>query len=84
MAKGLELKVVDMSGLTDADWAAINKVIRACAAGGFEVFWDEIDKLGDPARHQSGHGVFPRFNPGGNQGRNGRAGNNTRRFERTS
>ena len=50
MAKWLELKVVDMSGLTDADWIGINKVMRACEAGGFEVFWDEIDKLGDPAR----------------------------------
>ena len=27
MAKGLGLKVVDVSGLTDADWTGINKVI---------------------------------------------------------
>ena len=48
MAKGLKLTVVDMSGLTDADWTGINKVMRACEAGGFNVFWDEIDKLIDP------------------------------------
>ena len=50
MEQGLELKVVDMSGLTDADWAAINKVIRACANRDLELLRDEIDKLGDPAR----------------------------------
>ena len=60
MAKGFELKVADVSGLTDADWTAINKVISACEAGGFEVFWDEIDKLGDPARQIKVAGaVFP-------------------------
>ena len=29
MAKGFELKVVDASGLTDADWTGINKVMSA-------------------------------------------------------
>ena len=48
MAKGLKLTVVDTSGLTDADWIAINKIMRACEAGGFNVFWDEIDRLVDP------------------------------------
>jgi hypothetical protein len=45
MTKPLDLKVVDTSGLTDADWSAINRVMCACELGGFEVFWDEIDKL---------------------------------------
>lgn len=58
MAKGFELKVADVSGLTDADWTAINKVVSACEAGGFEVFWDEIDKLGDPARQIKVAGAF--------------------------
>jgi len=48
MAKGVQLTVVDTSGLTDADWTVINKVMRACEAGGFNVFWDEIDRLVDP------------------------------------
>jgi len=48
MSKGLKLTVVDVSGLTDADWTGINKVMRACQAGGFDIFWDEIDKLVDP------------------------------------
>jgi hypothetical protein len=30
MAKGLELKVVDMSGLTDADWTGIKGYARMC------------------------------------------------------
>jgi hypothetical protein len=29
-----------------------------CEAGGFEVFWDEIDKLGDPARQIKVAGAF--------------------------
>jgi hypothetical protein len=29
VAKGFELKVVDASGLTDADWTGINKVMSA-------------------------------------------------------
>ena len=58
MAKGLGLKVVNVSGLTDADWTGINKVMRACEARGFEVFWDEIDKLGDPARQIKVAGAF--------------------------
>jgi len=58
VAKGFELKVADVSGLTDADWTAINKVISACEAGGFEVFWDEIDKLGDPADRSKWRGRF--------------------------
>jgi hypothetical protein len=44
-----ELKVVDASGLTDADWIGINKVALAYEAGGVRAFWDEIDKLGNPA-----------------------------------
>jgi len=58
VAKGFELKVVDASCLTDADWTGINKVMRACEVGGFEVFWDEIDKLGDPARQIKVAGAF--------------------------
>ena len=48
MAKGLKLTVVDMSGLTDPDWTVINEIMRACEVGGFNVFWDEIDRLVDP------------------------------------
>jgi hypothetical protein len=32
--------------------------MHACAAGGFEVFWDEIDKLGDPVRQIKVAGAF--------------------------
>ena len=47
MAKKSKLEVVDTRGLTDADWAAINKVIRAYRAGGMEGFWDELEEFGD-------------------------------------
>jgi hypothetical protein len=42
-----KLKVVDTSGLSDADWAAINRVNRAFALGGIDGFWDELENLGD-------------------------------------
>jgi len=47
MAKKSKLEVVDTRGLTDADWAAIDKVIRAYRAGGMEGFWDELETFGD-------------------------------------
>ena len=47
MAKGQRFHVVDTSGLTDADWAAIDRVNRACELGGANAFWDELEKLDD-------------------------------------
>jgi hypothetical protein len=47
MPKKSKLEVVDASDLTDSDWAAINKVIRAFRAGGMHAFWQELDKLDD-------------------------------------
>jgi len=47
VAKGQRFHVVDTSGLTDADWAAIDRVNRACELGGANAFWDELEKLDD-------------------------------------
>jgi hypothetical protein len=44
---GERLNVVDCSGLTDADWAAVNRVNRACELGGAIAFWEELEKLDD-------------------------------------
>jgi hypothetical protein len=44
---GQRLNVVDCSGLTDADWAAVNRINRACELGGATAFWEELEKLGD-------------------------------------
>ena len=41
------LEVVNSSGLTDADWVQINKVIRAYERGGWDGFWSEFETLGD-------------------------------------
>src|SRR5262245_38111289 len=46
-AMGERLNVVDSSGLTDADWAAVNRVNRACELGGATAFWEELEKLDD-------------------------------------
>lgn len=42
-----KLNVVDTSGLTDADWAVVNRVNRAYEAEGIEAFWDELESLED-------------------------------------
>jgi hypothetical protein len=47
VARGLKFHIVDTSGLTDADWAAIDRVNRACELGGANAFWDELEKLDD-------------------------------------
>ena len=44
---GERLNIVDDSGLTDADWAAVNRVNRACELGGATAFWEELEKLDD-------------------------------------
>ena len=44
---GERLNVVDCSGLTDADWAAVNRVNRACELGGAVAFWKELEKFDD-------------------------------------
>jgi hypothetical protein len=44
---GERLNVVDSSNLTDADWAAVNRVNRACELGGAIAFWEELEKLDD-------------------------------------
>src|SRR5262245_10084774 len=46
-AMGERLNIVDDSGLTDADWAAVNRVNRACELGGAIAFWEELEKLDD-------------------------------------
>jgi hypothetical protein len=46
--KGAEANGRGQVGSNRADWTVINKVMRACEAGGFNVFWDEIDRLVDP------------------------------------
>jgi hypothetical protein len=47
MPKGEKLKVIDTSNLTDADWAAIERVNRACELGGAAAFWQELKSLDD-------------------------------------
>jgi hypothetical protein len=48
VAKVLKFHVVDTSsGLTDSDWAAIDRVNRACELGSVAAFWDELEKLED-------------------------------------
>ena len=42
-----KLNVVDASGLTDADWAVVDRVNRAFEVGGIEAFWDELERLDD-------------------------------------
>ena len=44
---GQKLNVVDSSDLTDADWAVVNRVNRACELGGATAFWEELEKLDD-------------------------------------
>src|SRR5262245_1046754 len=47
MPKGQKLKVIDTSNLTDADWAAIERVNRACELGGSAAFWHELESFDD-------------------------------------
>jgi len=41
------LEVVNPSGLTEADWIAVNKVRRAYERGGWDAFWSEFETFGD-------------------------------------
>jgi len=41
------LEVVNPSGLTEADWSAVNKVRRAYERGGWDAFWSEFETFGD-------------------------------------
>ena len=43
----LELEVVNPSGLTEADWIAVNKVRRAYERGGWHAFWSEFETFGE-------------------------------------
>jgi hypothetical protein len=47
VAKGDRFKVIDASNITDADWAAIERVNRACELGGAVAFWDELESFND-------------------------------------
>ena len=58
-AMGQKLNVVDASELTDADWAAVNRVNRAYETGGFEAFWDELEKLDDVQAVTVASAFFP-------------------------
>src|SRR4030095_8976332 len=44
--------IVDNEGLSDADWAEANRLLRAYDAGGSAAFWRALDELGnaDPIR----------------------------------
>ena len=46
-------KIVDTEGLSDADWAEINKLLRAYEAGGSDAFWEALNELSDkdPVRY---------------------------------
>jgi hypothetical protein len=52
------LHVVDSSGLTDVDWAAVNRVNRAYEAGGIDSFCDELEKLDDEVLQITVAGAF--------------------------
>ena len=41
-----ELEVVDATDLTDAHWAAIDRVKRVYEARGMDGFWDGLERLG--------------------------------------
>jgi hypothetical protein len=53
-------KIVDTEGLSDADWAEINKLLRAYEAGGSESFWEALNELSDkdPVRYIAVAGAF--------------------------
>jgi hypothetical protein len=53
-------KIVDTECLSDADWAEINKLLRAYEAGGTDAFWEAIEELGDadPVRYIAVAGAF--------------------------
>jgi len=53
-------KIVDTEGLSNADWAEINKLLRAYDAGGSDAFWEAIEELGDedPVRYVAVAGAF--------------------------
>jgi hypothetical protein len=53
-------KIVDPEGLSDADWAEINKLLRAYEAGGSDAFWEAIQALSDvdPVRYIAVAGAF--------------------------
>jgi hypothetical protein len=53
-----KLHVVDSSGLTDADWAAVNLVKRAYEAGGIDAFCDELERLDDEVLEVAVAGAF--------------------------
>ena len=53
-------KLVDTEGLSDADWAEINKLLRAYDAGGNDAFWEAMNELSDkdPVRYIAVAGAF--------------------------
>jgi hypothetical protein len=55
-------KPSDTSGLTDADWAELNKLRRAYETGGYEAAWAAFQELlkNDPVRCTR---VFGAYNP---------------------
>jgi hypothetical protein len=53
-----KLHVVDPSGLTDADWAAVNRVNRAYEVGGIDAFCDELERLDDEVLQVTVAGAF--------------------------
>ena len=55
---GQKLNVVDSSGLTDADWAAVNRVNRAYEAAGIDAFCDELERLDDEVLQVTVAGAF--------------------------
>src|SRR5262245_42115012 len=57
--KGQRLTVVDTTNLIDADWAAIDRVNRACEIGGADAFWGELEKLDVAAQLRVMGAFFP-------------------------
>jgi hypothetical protein len=53
-----KLHVVDSSGLTDADWAAVNRVNRAYEAGGIDALCDELEQFDDEVLQITVAGAF--------------------------
>ena len=54
-----KLHVVDSSGLTEADWAAVNRVCRAYEAGGMDAFCDEVEQLDEVFQITVAGAFFP-------------------------
>jgi len=53
-----KLNIADRSWLTDADWAAVTRINRACELGGAAAFWDELETFDDASLQLRVLGAF--------------------------